>query len=215
MGRSPTDAADAAEADVAHPGVDHLRPAGGGAVALAVAVGAQVRAALDHLAGDAELRLGRVVAALHRRPRPFGRDAARRLGVLGVSRRPPVRRPLPHVAGHVVQAVAVGGVRADRRGRAVAVVVTPREVAVPVVRQPLARSLGFVAPHERRAVESAARSPLPLRLGRQRLARPRRVRLGVLVGDVHDRVVGATVERAAGSLRVAPRRARRPCSTTG
>ena len=47
----------AAEADVAHAGVDHLRPAGRGAVAQAVAVGAQERAALDHLARHPELRL--------------------------------------------------------------------------------------------------------------------------------------------------------------
>ena len=48
----------APEADVAHAGVDHLRPAGGRPVAQAVGVGAQVRAALDHLAADPELRLG-------------------------------------------------------------------------------------------------------------------------------------------------------------
>ena len=47
----------AADADVAHAGVDHLRPPRGGAVAHAVAVGAEVRAALDHLARDPELRL--------------------------------------------------------------------------------------------------------------------------------------------------------------
>ena len=40
----------APEADVAHAGVDHLRPARGRPVAQAVGVGAQVGAALDHLA---------------------------------------------------------------------------------------------------------------------------------------------------------------------
>ena len=35
------------EADVAHPGVDHLRPASRGAVAHAIAVRAEVGAALD------------------------------------------------------------------------------------------------------------------------------------------------------------------------
>ena len=42
----------APEAEVAHAGVDHLRPARRRPVAQAVAVGAQVRAALDHLAAD-------------------------------------------------------------------------------------------------------------------------------------------------------------------
>ncbi len=51
----------AAEADVAHAGVDRLRPARGGPVPQAVDVGAQERAALDHLAGHLELRLPRVV----------------------------------------------------------------------------------------------------------------------------------------------------------
>src|SRR4051794_751611 len=55
--------ADAAEADVAHAGVDHLGASRGGAVALAVAVGTQERAALDDLARDLELRLGGVQAA--------------------------------------------------------------------------------------------------------------------------------------------------------
>ncbi len=48
--RAGAGSADAPEADVAHPGVDHLRPPGRRPVAQAVGVGAQVRAALDHLA---------------------------------------------------------------------------------------------------------------------------------------------------------------------
>src|ERR1700744_3830200 len=61
---SPRPGDNAAKADVAHAGVDHLGPPGGGPVAKAVAVRAQVRAALDDLARDPELRLGRVVAVL-------------------------------------------------------------------------------------------------------------------------------------------------------
>ena len=49
---------------MAHPGVDHLRPASRGAVAHAIAVGAKVGAALDHLARYSELRLPPVVAAV-------------------------------------------------------------------------------------------------------------------------------------------------------
>ena len=47
---------------MAHAGIDHLRPARGGSVAHAVAVGTQIRAALDHFAGDPELWLPTVVA---------------------------------------------------------------------------------------------------------------------------------------------------------
>ena len=54
---SSTPRADGAEADVAHAGVDHLWAPCSGAVSLTVAVGAEERPALDHLAGDAELRL--------------------------------------------------------------------------------------------------------------------------------------------------------------
>ena len=122
----------------------------------------------------------------------------------------PVGRPLPDVAGHVVEAVAVRRERADGRRRAVAVVGAPREVAVPVVREPLARRLGLVAPDVGRAVETAARRPLPLRLGRQRLAGPRGVGLGVLVRDVDDGLVLAPRERAARPVRRGPVRTGRP-----
>ena len=125
-------------------------------------------------------------------------------------RRPPVRRPLPHVAGHVVQAESVGRERADRRRRAVAVVVAPREIAVPVVRQPLPRTLRFVAPHEGGTVEAAAGRPFPLHLGRQCLARPCGVGLSVLVGDVHDGWSAWPSSELPGPSGCAPRGAWRP-----
>src|ERR1700756_5907847 len=46
-GSRPTQAA---KTEVAHPGVDHLRPPRRGPVAAAVAVGTEERSALDHLA---------------------------------------------------------------------------------------------------------------------------------------------------------------------
>jgi hypothetical protein len=60
--REPSGAVDAAEADVARAGVDHLGPTCGRPVTQAVGVRAQVRAALDHPTADPELRLRRVVA---------------------------------------------------------------------------------------------------------------------------------------------------------
>ena len=47
----------------------------------------------------------------------------------------------------------------------------------------------FVAPRELGTVESAARGELPFGFGRQILAGPVRVSLGVRVGDVHNGVV--------------------------
>ena len=50
-----------------HAGVDHLGASGCGPVALAVAIGAEERAALDHLARNAELRLARDRSSPRRR----------------------------------------------------------------------------------------------------------------------------------------------------
>ena len=110
--------------------------------------------------------------------------------------------PLPDVAGHVVQPVAVGGERADGGGAAVT---APGELALPGVRHP---RVGLVAPRVRRALQAAARGELPLRLGRECRTGPRGVGHGVLVGDVHDRVACARVGVAARALRAAPGRAR-------
>ena len=90
----------APEADVAHAGVDRLRPPRGRPVAQAVGVGAQVGAALDHLAPDPELRLGRVVARLEVAAAGVLRGAARpirrrRGGGWSTSRRSTPRRCRP------------------------------------------------------------------------------------------------------------------------
>ena len=145
---------------MAHAGVDHLRSAGGGPVAQAVVVGAQERAALDDLARHPELRLPRVVTACR----------AAWVAVAGVG--VPVGGPLPDVARHVEQAVAVGREAADGRGAAVAGLGPPRELAVPVVGQPLTGLLGLVAPGVRRAGRGrrGRRSPIPPRSAAHRPA---------------------------------------------
>src|SRR5688500_17104301 len=82
---APAHSHDAAEPHVARRRVDRLGEARGGPVAAAVVRRAQVRAALEHLAGDSDLRLAWVVAALLARPARVGRDAARLLTRGGVS----------------------------------------------------------------------------------------------------------------------------------
>src|SRR5262245_37265648 len=111
---------DAAEAEVAGRGVHVLRHARRGAVALAVVRRAQVRAAFHDFARDALALRGAGIDAV------FARAAARVGDRAAGLRDPavvlvPVDGPLPHVAGHVVEAVAVRRERADRRGPLVAV----------------------------------------------------------------------------------------------
>ena len=177
---------------MARRGVDRLALTRCRPVAQAVVRRAEVGAPLDHLALEA-LGRRRHAARGHRRRRGEG-----------------VARPLPDVPAHVVEAVAVRGERADGRRplEAVELQVLPRELALPRVRRRLALDELLVAPREARAVEAAAGRVLPLGLRRQRLARPGRVRLGVLVRDVDDRMAVAAVDRRAAARRPAPRSAR-------
>src|SRR5580700_11838579 len=59
-------AKDATKTDMAHSGIDHLRLACRGTVSQAVVRCAEVRTALDHSAGNADVGLARVVALLLR-----------------------------------------------------------------------------------------------------------------------------------------------------
>src|SRR3954467_11389884 len=96
--------------------VDRLRVTRGRAVATAVARRAQMRAAFDHLARNPDLGLARVVASFLVPPARVLGDAAalERFGL--VLLREPVGGPLPDVANHVVDAVAIRREGADRCG---------------------------------------------------------------------------------------------------
>src|SRR4051794_21131485 len=125
----------APEAHVRGGGVDGLRKARRRTIATTVARRAEVRATFEHLARNPDLRLVRVVALrLDAAARVVG-HAAGLLLLVRVARRVPVGRPLPHVADHVVQPVAVGWERAHRRRSLIAVLlqVLPRELALPGV----------------------------------------------------------------------------------
>ena len=158
----------AAEADVARGGVDGLALARGRAVAQAVARRAQVRAALDHAPRDLP------AAAPPRRSsrRPRRRRRTRRRST--PTRCRSCRAARSRWAGTRRPATCRGSRATGTR---------------PARCSPSAgRRARVVAPGVGRALEPAARRALPLGLGRQRLARPRRVRLGVLVAHVHHRV---------------------------
>ena len=74
---------------------------------------AEMRAALDHFAGNPDLRLSRIEAVRLVAAARIVRGAAPVLRLVDRPERVPIGRPLPDVAGDVNQAVAVGGKRAD------------------------------------------------------------------------------------------------------
>ena len=123
-----------------------------------------------------------------------------------------VARPLPRVADHVDQAVAVRGERADRRRAdpALGPGVPVRERALPRVRQHGAAGVLLVPPREARAGQAAARRPLPLRLGGEPLARPIGVGGRVLEAERARPDAAAGRRRRAGAERLAPARAGLP-----
>ena len=159
-------AANRPEADVAHAGVDHLRAAGSWAVALAVVVGAQERAALDHLAWHAELRLCGSKLASTSGPRGF-RHAAGLVGIGRMLLRVPVGRSTPTRCRPCRGGrTSFGWERPDRSGagEAVGPGVAPREVALPEVGEVPTVGNGLVTPGERLPVDATAGCVLPFGL---------------------------------------------------
>ncbi len=128
------------------------------------------------------------------------RPALRRAAVPGglgvVTRR--VLDPLPYVPGHVVHALrgAAQGMGAHRLGPSAA----PGHRRAPAVGLRLPPGVG---PGE----AAASRSVLPLRLGGQARAEPRRVGPGLLPAHAVDRVVGVVPGRPVAADRVAGQRA--------
>ena len=104
----------ATETEVASRSIDRFRVTGGRPVAAAIVGCAQMRATLDDLARDFDVRLPRVVATVFAATARILRNAAglRRIGLMlpGV----PIGRPFPDIADHVVQAVAVRRKRGHR-----------------------------------------------------------------------------------------------------
>ena len=153
---------DAAKPDMAGGRVHRLALPCGRPVAQAVVGRTEVRAALDHPAREALAR--------HE-----GRRTAR--GRLAVPRRrEEVCRPLPDVAGHVEEAVAVRreGCRPGMCLRSRRASGSPRGTGPARCSPPALPREILVAPRERRPLEAAACGVLPLGLGRQAPSPPRR-----------------------------------------
>ena len=116
-------------------------PAGGRAVAQAIGVGTKVGAALDDFPRHARLRLSPVVALLDSAAPRIAGDAAGLVHLGRVAVDVPVGGPVPDVARHVVEAVRVRRKRANRRGRAVSDIRSPREVTMPEIGELIASNL--------------------------------------------------------------------------
>src|SRR5206468_1760334 len=104
-----------------------------------------------------------------REVRPHGIDR----GLLGMAGAVPIARPLPHVAYHVEESVAVRREAADRSGADVAVLaaVVDGENALPGIGD--GRAVRRVGAHPVLLVHvAAARGELPLRFRRQITAEP-------------------------------------------
>ena len=152
-------------------GIDHFGVAGGRAEALAVVERAKVRAAFENLATDFDLRLAGIKAILQPRTAGVADRAAGLPLVFGGYDRllaPPVLGPFPHIADHVVKAVAVGWVAPHGRGSLPAVLagVGNGEQALPVIGQHLPVGGQLIAPGKFLALQPAARCQLVLGLGR-------------------------------------------------
>src|SRR5262245_11524350 len=110
---------DAAKAEMAHRRLDRLRRAGSRPVTMAIVRRAQMRAALDDHPRELLPRAAHVVAGVGRRhARIDARPGRAATGVDDLGRMPgrvEVARPLPYVAGDVVEGIAVGGEGTKRR----------------------------------------------------------------------------------------------------
>src|SRR5262249_38690420 len=122
----------------------------------------------------------------------------------------PVGGPFPDVAGHVVEAVAVGGEGCHGSGAAEAVggAVPVGKMPLPDVGPPLPPRRELVPPDIALPVQAAAGRELPLRLGRQALAGPASIGGGILPGDVDHRMPAAPDQAACGPFRMTPAGAR-------
>ena len=114
--------------------------------------------------------------------------------------------PLPDVAGDVVHPEAVRREGVDRRGRDVPVGTGVRvgEPALEHVHAVLATRFEVVTPGEGGTDATAACGAFPFGFRRKPCARPAAVRDRVVPRRVHDRMIAAAVDPAAGTFGVPP-----------
>jgi hypothetical protein len=112
----------------------------------------------------------------------------------------PVVGPLPDIADHVEQAVAVRREGTHRRGalKAIQAAVVVGELPLKGVGHRPAAGVELLAPGELRILEAAAGGPLPLRFAGEGLAGPGGVGQGILVRHMNHGMMVTPLDRAAG-----------------
>src|SRR4029079_18674251 len=197
---------DAAEAEMTGRCVNRFREARRRPIAAAGGGRTEVRAAFDDFAWNPDLRLTRIVAFALLWSSWIIRRAARLQHLVRMPRHIPVGRPLPDVADHVVESVAVRGKSADRRRTFVSVAceVLPGELTLPRVSHMTVARQECVAPGVSCSLEPTSCGEFPLSLSRQRLAFPRSKSLCVTECDVHDRVLLSSLDGGGRTLWVSP-----------
>src|SRR4051812_38961261 len=189
--------------------VDRLRVARSRSVAAAIVRRAEMRAALDHLPGNADVGCPGIVAAVLAPAAWVLGDAASFWRIGFVLPRIPVGGPFPDVADHVVDAITVRRKRRHRRGALEPVVVgiLAWEFALPGVGHVTAVWRELVTPGKFGAVEPAARGELPFGLGRQVFAGPLCIGKRIAESHVHDGMIVESVDVAPWPIRMPPVRA--------
>ena len=196
---------DTSETQVACRRVQVFRMTSRWAVAAAVIRCAQMRAAFDDFARDFALRLQRVVASFLVSAARVYRNAARlrRIGLVLVG--PPISGPLPDVADHVVNAIAVrrkagtGEVRSKPSSHDFRA-----ESSLPGIGHMPAAGSEFVAPGEFGAVNAATGGEFLFGFGRQLLACPPRVGECIAKRHMHHWMIIARVDVALRPVRLPP-----------
>src|SRR5262249_6968585 len=128
-------------------------------IASAVVRCAKMRAALQNLARNADVRLTWIKARAFRSSAGVLRNTAGLRCLRLVVRGPPVERPFPDVADHVIEAIAVRRKSRHRRRalKSVFAEVLRRKIPLPGISHVLAVWRQLIAPGELFAIEPAAR----------------------------------------------------------
>ena len=129
----------------------------------------------------------------------------------------PIAAPLPDVAGHVIEAVAIWRKRFHGRntGKSIFAFVLNRELSLIGVCHELPAGFELIAPGIELSAQASPRGKLPLGLRRQPLARPFCVGDRVGVSDLDNRIVFLALYVALRTFRMSPVRARAGNATTG
>ena len=185
---------DAAEADMTGGGIDGLALTGRRPVAQAVVGSAQMRAALHREAYGFFVASARVAARLRLYRALL--SPARQTGSTSIPR---YCRPCRTGHSHWVE-------RIDRRSTLITVVsrILVRKMALPGIGHEPPIRIGRIAPWVGLAFKATTGGEFPLGFARQCLAGPGRVSQRVLIGDMHDRMIVAAMDRTFRPLRMPP-----------